>query len=572
VYEDIMRRPMFQTPQQRESSGIMTGVVPIRGYAEGGEVIDFIKGQFEQDDERVNVRDFTDFFIVDPSDPVDVGMASATATLMAFPPAAALAALARMGYKGKKAIDKVNKLKELQKKMATPKKEDAGIIRKVAKPIGTTMAAREIPALPEYPQDARDIKESVMGIMETISEPEEMADGGIASLAVNMSNGGKPSKLDVIKKAIEEGPEALQDLINRGIVNANDLLDLDLKKVDIPGAKKDVPTGPRAVEETDIMNTTITPKMSPKDLGVDEVPKVGKQNIPAKLRNVSDDSPITEGKKSGSSLGSKALKTIGGIGTLVGAGYFGSDILEALGMKIPAPEEDDSIARPAPSNVPVLPRSNSQFAKDQQDIDAIAEFSAAENEEANKKPNRFKRFLLGEDEKFGGDRGAIDFIRGEPADFLSRSIEKLGDPRVRYQLSQAAKATEGFVPRNFFTDVEEAGQAYDDMMAKREYIEAQTEAEQTSDMEQLATFYASNLPGFDELSEEQQSDIVGQVGLTLFEDQNAQKEAATLIEVLKILGRGEDSKAFIEKFASTESNLGSTLGDMQSQIDKLLGR
>tara|TARA_A100001515_G_scaffold144990_1_gene151180 strand:- start:4049 stop:5740 length:1692 start_codon:yes stop_codon:yes gene_type:complete len=563
---------MFQTPQQRESSGIMTGVVPIRGYAEGGEVIDFIKGQFEQDDERVNVRDFTDFFIVDPSDPVDVGMASATATLMAFPPAAALAALARMGYKGKKAIDKVNKLKELQKKMATPKKEDAGIIRKVAKPIGTTMAAREIPALPEYPQDARDIKESVMGIMETISEPEEMADGGIASLAVNMSNGGKPSKLDVIKKAIEEGPEALQDLINRGIVNANDLLDLDLKKVDIPGAKKDVPTGPRAVEETDIMNTTITPKMSPKDLGVDEVPKVGKQNIPAKLRNVSDDSPITEGKKSGSSLGSKALKTIGGIGTLVGAGYFGSDILEALGMKIPAPEEDDSIARPAPSNVPVLPRSNSQFAKDQQDIDAIAEFSAAENEEANKKPNRFKRFLLGEDEKFGGDRGAIDFIRGEPADFLSRSIEKLGDPRVRYQLSQAAKATEGFVPRNFFTDVEEAGQAYDDMMAKREYIEAQTEAEQTSDMEQLATFYASNLPGFDELSEEQQSDIVGQVGLTLFEDQNAQKEAATLIEVLKILGRGEDSKAFIEKFASTESNLGSTLGDMQSQIDKLLGR
>ena len=572
MYEDIMRRPMFQTPQQRESSGIMTGVVPIRGYAEGGEVIDFIKGQFEQDDERVNVRDFTDFFIVDPSDPVDVGMASATATLMAFPPAAALAALARMGYKGKKAIDKVNKLKELQKKMATPKKEDAGIIRKVAKPIGTTMAAREIPALPEYPQDARDIKESVMGIMETISEPEEMADGGIASLAVNMSNGGKPSKLDVIKKAIEEGPEALQDLINRGIVNANDLLDLDLKKVDIPGAKKDVPTGPRAVEETDIMNTTITPKMSPKDLGVDEVPKVGKQNIPAKLRNVSDDSPITEGKKSGSSLGSKALKTIGGIGTLVGAGYFGSDILEALGMKIPAPEEDDSIARPAPSNVPVLPRSNSQFAKDQQDIDAIAEFSAAENEEANKKPNRFKRFLLGEDEKFGGDRGAIDFIRGEPADFLSRSIEKLGDPRVRYQLSQAAKATEGFVPRNFFTDVEEAGQAYDDMMAKREYIEAQTEAEQTSDMEQLATFYASNLPGFDELSEEQQSDIVGQVGLTLFEDQNAQKEAATLIEVLKILGRGEDSKAFIEKFASTESNLGSTLGDMQSQIDKLLGR
>lgn len=564
----------------------MTGVVPIRGYAEGGEVIDFIKGQFEKTPEGsgMNLRDLTDFLIVDPNDNLDIALASGAAALMASgigAPAAIGLTAARLGIKGRKLKKALDNAKKVGEKLARPTdkkslrnplgelEKNPGILSQVAAPLSSNVGIREIKEIPNIPQDARDIKESVMGIMETISEPEEMADGGIASLAVNMSNGGKPSKLDIIKKAIEEGPEALQDLINRGIVNANDLLDLNLKKVDIPGAKKDVPTGPRAVEETDIMNTTITPKMSPKDLGVDEVPKVGKQNIPAKLRNVSDDSPITEGKKPGSSILKGALK-VGGIGGLLGtAGYYGADLLDLLGGD---DDQSDVGTRPAPSNVPVLPRSNSQFAKDQQDIDAIAEFSAAENEEANKKPNRFKRFLLGEDEKFGGDRGAIDFIRGEPADFLSRSIEKLGDPRVRYQLSQAAKATEGFVPRNFFTDVEEAGQAYDDMMAKREYIEAQTEAEQTSDMEQLATFYASNLPGFDELSEEQQSDIIGQVGLTLFEDQNAQKEAATLIEVLKILGRGEDSKAFIEKFASTESNLGSTLGDMQSQIDKLLGR
>jgi len=558
VYEDIMRRPMFQTPQQRESSGIMTGVVPIRGYAEGGEVIDFIKGQFEQDDERVNVRDFTDFFIVDPSDPVDVGMASATATLMAFPPAAALAALARMGYKGKKAIDKVNKLKELQKKMATPKKEDAGIIRKAAKPIGTTMAAREIPALPEYPQDVRDIKESVMGIMETISEPEEMADGGIASLAVNMSNGGKPSKLDVIKKAIEEGPEALQDLINRGIVNANDLLDLNLKKVDIPGAKKDVPTGPRAVEETDIMNTTITPKMSPKDLGVDEVPKVGKQNIPTKLRNVSDDSPITEGKKPGSSILKGALK-VGGIGGLLVPGtYYGADL---LGLLDSDDDQSDVGTQPVPSNVPVLPRSNSQFAKDQQDIDAIAEFSAAENEEANKKPNRFKRFLLGEDEKFGGDRGAIDFIRGEPADFLSRSIEKLGDPRVRYQLSQAAKATEGFVPRNFFTDVEEAGQAYDDMMAKRKYIEAQTEAEAQTDIEKMADAFLSTID-LSALNEDQVNEAKSAIMLSLNADLKRTQRNAELMELLSVLGTSEQALDALKKFTETGSEEEDSIADI----------
>jgi len=33
----VIQRPMFQTPMQRESMGIMAGVAPIRGYAEGGE-------------------------------------------------------------------------------------------------------------------------------------------------------------------------------------------------------------------------------------------------------------------------------------------------------------------------------------------------------------------------------------------------------------------------------------------------------------------------------------------------------------------------------------------------------
>ena len=35
MYSDIMNRPMFQTPQQRQGMGIMAGVAPVRGYAEG---------------------------------------------------------------------------------------------------------------------------------------------------------------------------------------------------------------------------------------------------------------------------------------------------------------------------------------------------------------------------------------------------------------------------------------------------------------------------------------------------------------------------------------------------------
>ena len=40
MYNEIMNRPMFQTPQMREGGGIMAGVAPIRGYAEGALVED----------------------------------------------------------------------------------------------------------------------------------------------------------------------------------------------------------------------------------------------------------------------------------------------------------------------------------------------------------------------------------------------------------------------------------------------------------------------------------------------------------------------------------------------------
>lgn len=51
MYEDPMNRPMFQTPQMRQGGGIMAGVAPIRGYAEG----DFVSDLAEE------VRGFGDF-------------------------------------------------------------------------------------------------------------------------------------------------------------------------------------------------------------------------------------------------------------------------------------------------------------------------------------------------------------------------------------------------------------------------------------------------------------------------------------------------------------------------------
>jgi hypothetical protein len=76
------------------------------------------------DGQPITLRDATDFFLVDPNDPVDVAIASLSAGLLVFPPAAAAATLARYGWKGKKAFEK---LAEAQKRFA-PSSTDTGII------------------------------------------------------------------------------------------------------------------------------------------------------------------------------------------------------------------------------------------------------------------------------------------------------------------------------------------------------------------------------------------------------------------------------------------------------------
>ena len=280
-----MRRPMFQNPQQRARSGIMAGVVPVQGFDEGGEAYaytpefqsseDFmgalgdkdreellsqVRGQFEKTPEGsgLNLRDLTDFFIVDPEDEYDVAMAAATAGLMAFPPAAAATALARMGYKGKKLYDKVSRLKQLQDKMRTPK-DGASLTKTVTKPIGSVMAARELEDAVEdptqfvedyygYGQDAAEISKILydnregltrLGLEELkdsealqqenmigpFSDFRGMADGGIASIPVYMDDGGEAKKTKKKSKkglGIKALKDKLKDLVNKGKIEIED--------------------------------------------------------------------------------------------------------------------------------------------------------------------------------------------------------------------------------------------------------------------------------------------------------------------------------------------------------------
>ena len=123
-----MNRPMFQTPQMREGSGIMAGVAPIN-MDEGG-FLDSISDMVEEynpfpdflttekgGEGELTIRDITDFLIADPDNPTDVAIAAAMAPLWIFPPAAIAARLARMGYKGAKVTKALEKVADIQKKV-----------------------------------------------------------------------------------------------------------------------------------------------------------------------------------------------------------------------------------------------------------------------------------------------------------------------------------------------------------------------------------------------------------------------------------------------------------------------
>ena len=187
MYSDIMNRPMFQTPQQRQGMGIMAGVAPVRGYANGGEaeselgfmdyarvmpgvikdmvvgddgtMSDFFTTEKTAEGQGLTARDLFDFFIVDPEDPTDVAIATTTAGLMASgvgAPGAIAAQLGRMGYKGKKVADVVEKAVRL------------GVGDTRAKTFGRGQTARMAPAL--------------VGSEEAMAQEAAPAAGGIASL------------------------------------------------------------------------------------------------------------------------------------------------------------------------------------------------------------------------------------------------------------------------------------------------------------------------------------------------------------------------------------------------------
>ena len=238
--QNIANRPMFQTPQRKSAGGIMAGVAPINafmgpmGMSNGGDVFSFDDGKLninipqdafavpegafdtpqpdlspealrlglfdtdnffsteQKEDGKINMRDITDMLIVDPSDPLDVGIAAATAPLMIFPPTAIAAQLVRMGYKASKAKKMADRAANIQNKIpgilggGTSRLAGYGQaqVARVLGDIGQGIdEAVDINLIPSAMADMADEEEPEMAqISAVISESEPEEEGGITSL------------------------------------------------------------------------------------------------------------------------------------------------------------------------------------------------------------------------------------------------------------------------------------------------------------------------------------------------------------------------------------------------------
>jgi len=524
----VMQRPMFQTPVQRESMGIMAGVAPIQGYREGGSAAPEYTPKFlreEQPEEDSMGRMLFELLVVDPDDPVDVGMASASAAMMAggvTAPAAIATQLARMGYKGKKLYNLINKVESLGK----PKKENAGIISKSMAPVTSTYGASQTGRLVG---EAPEIVEAAGGLGDLV---RDSAIGGIAQLSDGGFLGGLMALLPkraetagkILERAIDAGRATFDDIVDafkRGEIDEKQLTDLNKKLPEgdqgrfvQPGQRLDRQDGTISKVEPDRTGTgvlegaagkkTTTPKMTAEDISAPPSSKVVEPPKPveAPKTTVTDEAadaikksdapkpsafrPSTYGQQlaSGAKAGTKAAAALTALGALGVAGEdFVKEQYQAF-LENPGNQEfleflgdqyDKFKDFYFPDKVELTPQAMARV-----DTNKDGKISKAESEAIKKKADEAVK-----KQQTGTGTSAItgtpkpeatglmkflfgkDGIGGEPG-VAGKALEMIQDPRFQYQAARAGQATEGRVPRNFFSDFTLAGAEYDQLQGKDE--------------------------------------------------------------------------------------------------------
>tara|TARA_R100000995_G_C3483076_1_gene125279 strand:+ start:1010 stop:3067 length:2058 start_codon:yes stop_codon:yes gene_type:complete len=118
---------------------------------------------------------------------------------------------------------------------------------------------------------------------------------------------------------------------------------------------------------------------------------------------------------------------------------------------------------------------------------------------------------------------------------LGKAWDSLDDPRVRAGIMAAAKPVEGYTPINALVAATEGARQYD--LEQAQLTKLSEDAK--SDMEQLVDFYMTNIDT-EGMSPEEILGIKQNLSLTLFQDQERRNQQAAFMELAKTFGTTEE--------------------------------
>ena len=493
MYEDIMRRPMFQNAQQRASSGIMKGVAPAQGFDEGGEVedewgfMDYLKAAPDmaraapevlgemivgEDDTMsdfwslgkteegsgLNLRDITDFFIVDPDDPEDVAIATATAGLMATgvgAPGAIAAKLGRMGFKGKKVANAVEKAIRL------------GVGDTRGKTFGRGQTARILLPSDAVAEETEEVSEEGIASLPQADEVSKSPrrGGGVRSTARNLEKSEGIAALPTKPGGFGEGESKVR----------NDLANVSREQLDAYGGSLTQymnewnktgkrPTSIKKMAEGDMVSSLTAEELDDLGLTAEEFELLDEPVKDQYIDLINDRRMVSQiGYNLGVLPGGAvdiATAIPRGIGQLAEE-FAGSRVGRALGLSEPGEEVEDfemfpvagSALEGIEENMPVTQQDVVSALREKPEPpvapDSVVDEEAMENIESTSVGGETPR-------EGGGFRGLLGNIG-----------DALTDPRNRYAIAKAAQPSEGAVPRNMFSDMVIGAQEYDQLQAQK---------------------------------------------------------------------------------------------------------
>tara|TARA_R110001632_G_scaffold46254_3_gene117516 strand:- start:708 stop:1844 length:1137 start_codon:yes stop_codon:yes gene_type:complete len=159
-------------------------------------------------------------------------------------------------------------------------------------------------------------------------------------------------------------------------------------------------------------------------------------------------------------------------------------------------------------------------------------FYDSETGEFKEKATGLKKFMFGE-----------DGVGGEQAGFAGNVLAKLQDPRMQYALAKAAQPSEGFVPRNFFSDVAEGQAEYDIQQAQLKKLESDSKSDLMQQYEAIRP-YAIPQAG------ETEEDVDRRVMREIFTQMDAATSLEALLTLYKTLPSAQVANTTLDEFAN----------------------